>query len=89
MTTGNLNETLYRGRRIRPTPEKHFMGGWLHVGHVETDDGVLVIDTKIPLPGLSETYDEAAANVVAGLKRLIDYQLARDSQHDSAHTNAA
>lgn len=89
MTTGNLNETLYRGRRIRPTPEKHFMGGWLHVGHVETDDGVLVIDTKIPLPGLSETEVEAAAAVVSGLKRIIDSQLARHNQSGRAHSDAA
>lgn len=89
MTLGNLGEILYRGRRIRPTPEKHFMGGWLHVGHIEADDGVLVVDTKIPLPGLSETETEAAASVIDALKRKIDDQLARASDSSQAQYNAA
>jgi len=85
----NTDEILYRGRRIRPTPEKHFRGGWLHIGHVACDDGVLVVDTKIPLPGLSATPDEAAAAVVSELKRQIDDELTRTPPRERARSDAA
>ena len=85
-----MDEILYRGRRIRPTPERYFRGGWLHIGHVERDDGVAVVDMKVPLPGLSQTLDEAAASVIAELKRQIDDELALLAQAEQpAHSDAA
>lgn len=84
----NTSEILYKGRRIRPTPEKYFRGGWLHIGHVEIDDGVTVVDVKVPLPGLSLTQDEAAQSVVDALKRQIDDELASAARRP-AHSDAA
>ena len=68
----NTNTTEYKGRTITATPEPYFKGGWLHVGHVRKDDGHIVVDMKVALPGLASSKEEATSSIVAALCRQID-----------------